>query len=386
MALIQSPLGILLALVLAAVAAEVLGKVRYGRALGPALIVIILGALLANLRLIPPAGAGGPVYDAVFAVVMPAAIFLVLLEANLKALKRAGGPMMIAFFIGAAGTVAGVLAAIALTPARAMLGDKLAALSGMYAGTYIGGSANFNAIALHFGVARDGGLYTAAVVADNVLTGFWVVATLALPLLLLKTGLFGARRVAVAAVPADAAAAPPPPLTGVLAVAAPVAVALAGVLASDLLAGLLARLGAPVPSVIILTTLALIVAQTPFVHRMTLGRPMGLAAIYLFLAVVGASADVGALIAAGPVGLMLMAFVGIIVLVHAAILIVAGWLLRIDPDIIAIASNANIGGASSALSLAESLGREDLALSAVLAGTVGTAIGTYIGFMVAGIL
>ncbi|HRD47143.1 MAG TPA: DUF819 family protein, partial [Caulobacter sp.] len=104
MALIQSPLGILLALVLAAVAAEVLGKVRYGRALGPALIVIILGALLANLRLIPPAGAGGPVYDAVFAVVMPAAIFLVLLEANLKALKRAGGPMMIAFFIGAAGT------------------------------------------------------------------------------------------------------------------------------------------------------------------------------------------------------------------------------------------------------------------------------------------
>ncbi len=385
MALIQSPLGILLALLVSVAAAEVLGRVRYGRALGPALIVIILGALLANLRLIPPAGAGGPVYDVVFAVVMPAAIFLVLLEANLKALRRAGGPMMIAFFIGAAGTVAGVLAAVALTPARAMLGDKLAALSGMYAGTYIGGSANFNAIALHFGVARDGGLYTAAVVADNVLTGVWVVATLALPPLLLKTGLFGARRVA-AAVPVDAGSAPPPPLTGVLAVAAPVTVALAGVLASDLLAGLLADLGAPVPSVIILTTLALIVAQTPFVHRMTLGRPMGLAAIYLFLAVVGASADVGALVAAGPVGLMLMAFVVIIVLVHAAILIVAGWLLRIDPDIIAIASNANIGGASSALSLAESLGREDLALPAVLAGTVGTAIGTYVGFMVAGIL
>ena len=48
-----------------------------------------------------------------------------------------------------------------------------------------------------------------------------------------------------------------------------------------------------------------------------------------------------------------------------------------------IASQANIGGASSALALAKSLHRPDLQLPAVLIGVLGNAIGTYFGIWIA---
>jgi uncharacterized membrane protein len=63
-----------------------------------------------------------------------------------------------------------------------------------------------------------------------------------------------------------------------------------------------------------------------------------------------------------------------------------GLLLKSDWSIIAIASQANIGGGSTDLALAKSFNRDDLLLPAILAGSIGTGVGTYFGFLVAGIL
>jgi hypothetical protein len=56
---------------------------------------------------------------------------------------------------------------------------------------------------------------------------------------------------------------------------------------------------------------------------------------------------------------------------------------NLDRDIVSIASNANIGGSTSAPVCAASLGRPDLQLPGLLAGTIGNAIGTYVGIAVA---
>jgi uncharacterized membrane protein len=53
---------------------------------------------------------------------------------------------------------------------------------------------------------------------------------------------------------------------------------------------------------------------------------------------------------------------------------------------IAIASQANVGGGTTAMALAESMGRKELIVPAILVGSLGGAIGTYLGFSVAGIL
>ena len=71
------------------------------------------------------------------------------------------------------------------------------------------------------------------------------------------------------------------------------------------------------------------------------------------------------------------------VLVHGAIVFGVGAMVRADPAMSAVASQANIGGSTSALALAKSLGRGDLMLPGILVGALGNAVGTYLGFLTA---
>jgi len=57
-----------------------------------------------------------------------------------------------------------------------------------------------------------------------------------------------------------------------------------------------------------------------------------------------------------------------------------------DWQMIAIVSQANIGGGTTALALAESFDRKELVLPAILIGSLGNALGTYLGFFVIYIL
>ncbi|WP_426038856.1 DUF819 domain-containing protein [Brevundimonas sp. DC300-4] len=383
-ALISSPLGVLTVLVVIVALSDALGRIGVFQKLGAAMIVIVLGALLANLRVIPPAASGGPVYDPIFTYVIPAAIFLVLLDVNLKALKRAGAPMIGAFLIGAVGTFLGVWIANVVTPIQGMVGASYGPLAGMFTGTYIGGGANFNAVAQAYDITRDGGLYTAATVVDNVMTDVWIIVTLALPALLLKSGWFGK--------PGDPAQAPvhahtpPPPLTGTLAIAIPLALTAVAIWLSGLASTWLEARGITVPSILIVTTLALLVAQAPAVARLTQANTLGLWGIYLFLAVVGANADLAALVAAGSLTPVLFAYVGIVFAVHSVVLFGVGAVLKLEPIVLALASSANIGGSSTAFVLAESERRQDLVLPAILIGSIGNAIGTYAGFAMVALL
>ncbi|MEM9456015.1 MAG: DUF819 family protein [Myxococcota bacterium] len=65
--------------------------------------------------------------------------------------------------------------------------------------------------------------------------------------------------------------------------------------------------------------------------------------------------------------------------VHGALVFGVTRLLRLDPDVAAVASQANIGGGTTALALARGLGRGDLVLPAILVGSLGT----FVGFAVA---
>ena len=53
---------------------------------------------------------------------------------------------------------------------------------------------------------------------------------------------------------------------------------------------------------------------------------------------------------------------------------------------IAIVSQANVGGGASAIALAETFERNELVLPSILVGTLGNALGTYLGFFVVYVL
>jgi uncharacterized membrane protein len=122
------------------------------------------------------------------------------------------------------------------------------------------------------------------------------------------------------------------------------------------------------------------------VKRLRGTRVLGMTAVMLFLAVIGTLCDLSALRQLGALGFDLSLFVTILVAVHGLVVFGAAALLRFDLSMAAVASQANIGGGTSALALARSLGRPDLVLPAILVGSLGTALGTYLGFAMAAAL
>lgn len=356
------------------------------RHLGSALLVIVLVAIVANLGLIPTYSADVPVYDVLLGTVGQLAIFWLLLRVRLSAILRAGGPMILLFLIGAAGTMIGVVAGLRLFGGAGAFGDLHWALGGMFVGTYIGGSINFNAIALEYGVIQDGVLYTGAAAVDSAYTTIWMAATVALPRFLGRY--WPASRVPRSISDTNEHVDDPDretlnPLGGALLLG----LGCAAVWFSSWLHDyLVATWNLEVPTVLLLTSLALILAQSRFIHRLPGIRVIGWLAVMVFLAAIGALCDVASVARLGDLGPRLAGFVGIVVALHGLVVFGAARLLRLDPEMAAVASQANIGGGTSALALARSLARPDLALPAILIGALGNALGTFLGFWVASLL
>lgn len=383
----QAPLAILAILALNIVLSEWLNRHTALRYLGTTLLVILVTAVVANLGIIPSASQGSPLYSGIFKYVAPISIFYLLLGVNLGQLKQAGLPMLVMFLIGSASTAIGAILAIKLVGGAAALGENYRALAGMMTGTYTGGSVNFNALAIHYEVTEEGNLYAGTVAVDNILTALWMIATLLLPKLLqgwfprqsgdALSQLSGEE---IREIEREDENLDPMHLGWLLALGA------GTLFVSDTLAEVLGSWGYPVPSILILTTIALLLAQWPVVQRLSGAKLLGLFSIYLFLAVIGAFCELGALGQIGELAIVLAVFTTTIVVVHGLLIFLSGGILKQDWDVVAIASQANVGGASSAMALAKSLKRTDLILPSILVGTLGSGLGTYLGFLVAGLV
>ena len=382
MSFILEPLYVAAVLCLLIAFAEWLSRQKFFSFLGSALIVILAAAVLANLHVLPSSSNAPALYDGIFIYIAPLAIFFLLLDVKLKDLRKAGLPMLILFGIGAAGTMAGALIGYYLLAPQNHGVEKAFAVAGMFTGTYIGGSVNLNAVALQYGVTKSGTLFAAINAADNIITTIWIVATLLLPRLLQR---LWPRAVENGAAVCEVAVAPEIDIEEAVRVT-DLALLLALGIGSLYLSQLVSQYLPALPYILTLTTLALVLAQLRVVQKLRGGKLLGYFTVLLFLAVVGAYCDLAALIANGAVAGTLLAWVTIIVGVHALVIFGLGGLFRQDWAIIAVASNANVGGATSAGVLATAIGRGDLRLPGILAGSLGNAIGTYAGFLIAELL
>jgi uncharacterized membrane protein/uncharacterized protein len=366
--------------VLGAIAAlaEWLGRRPAGRWLGGAIITLILGILFANLGVIPTITNAPPLYGYLISVGAPVAIFLLLLDVHLGALRRAGLPMLAAFGIGSAGTLLGVATAFWLTDAEAWLGRFAAPVGGMYAATYIGGSPNLTAVALHFGVTGEPELFAGANVADGIVGTLWLAALVMVVQLVHRLC-----RTRPSTVSSDTQGPEDLRPVTIISVSTLLALAFASFWTSRQVSEWTAQLGAQVPAILILTTLALLIAQVPAVQRLGGARMFGLYGSYLFIAVIGAACDFEALAGLGRTGGLLVLFVALVLLVHGLVQFGVGRLLKLSPETLAIASSANVGGTLTILPIARGLRRMDLLLPGILVGSLGNAIGTYAGFLMA---
>lgn len=356
-------------------------RTRIGARLTGIVVTMTLAMILANLRVLPT---GSAVYDTVFAQFLPVAIPLMLFRADLRRIVPEAGPTLAVFVIGAIGVVAGVFLAVAIVP----VGDRVAEIAGLYTATYIGGSANFGAVAIAADV-EEGTTLTSVIAADIVGGEIQMIFLILLPALAWTQRHFvhrhGSGVHVLAADETEAGDHPPAGEDGdhpfllreidLAGVCLALACAAALVALGDWTA---AMIGDRSYAILFTSAYALVIANgfPRLVARMSGDYGVALLLIFLFLTAIAAQADVWALAETGPV---FFYFVAIVLAVHTALVLIAGWLLRIDIADIVIASTASVGGATSASAIASAKGWRSLIAPGILLGTLGNAGGTFIG-------
>jgi len=307
-------------------------------------------------------------------------IALILLSVDLRSVLQAGPGMLAAFGIGAAGTAVGAITGGLLL--SGLVGPETWKLSGQFTGTYTGGGANFAALGRAFETSPD--LFSAATAADVIVTAVWMMVCLAVPVLLgrpkgsVQTG-------AARGEPAPDAGEKPVTLERTLNntvkpvsltdAAALVVVAVGAVWGAAFLAGVIPI----IPEVLWLTTLVLVMAQIPAIKSLPGGALFGNYLILLFLASNGARSVIANLVAMGP---PVFYYAIITVAVHGVVIFGIGRLARLDLATLAVASQANVGGAASAIALASARGYHDRLVPGVAVGLIGYAVGNYLGLAV----
>jgi len=130
--------------------------------------------------------------------------------------------------------------------------------------------------------------------------------------------------------------------------------------------------------ILLVTTFGLILSLTP-AKKIPGSHELAMALVYLFVARIGASAEVAGLVGqAGP--FVVGAFIWIFI--HGAFIVFAARLFHIDIHTAAISSAANIGGAASAPVVA-AYHDERLVPVSILMALLGYAIGNFAGFAAA---
>jgi len=349
----------------------------------PALVWTYFLPMLSTTAGILPAES--PVYRAIARYLLPASLSLLLLSSELKAIARLGRTALLVMTAGMAGVMLGGIAGfLALRPW--LPPDAWKAVGALVA-TWIGGSANLVAVANALDLSPE--LQGVLIIVDTVVAYTWMGFLIS----------FAARqeafdrwnkadRAAVEGVGARLASVvgketrPPTVADMTLMVGLAVVLTAACLRIGTLLPPVGQVLNAFSWAIILLTTAALLLSLTPLARLEQVGAStVGYAGFYLLLASVGAQGDLRKVLSHPQFVLL-----GVIVIaVHAVFLFAALRLLRAPLFFLGAASQACVGGYSSA-PLVAAIYHPAMAPVGLLLAVLGNVVGTYLGLAVAQVL
>lgn len=379
----------------AAISIHLEQKYAWASKMSGAIIALIGAMVLSNLNIIPT---DAPAYDQVWSYVVPLAIPLLLFKCDILKIWRESGRMLIIFLISSVGTMLGGILAFYLLKDYIPSLYKVAA---MMAGSYIGGSVNFAAMAEAFNPPKE--MSSAAVVADNLLMALYFFVLIAMTTMnffrknyshpyidqvekegvsedqTLAAKYWGRKEISLKDIAFGVGTA-----FAIVAVSTELGKWLGGAIPT----------GNPFLFVInmlfsnkylLMTTFTMLGATffSGYFSNIRGAQEIGTFLIYLFFVVIGVPASIPLIIQRSP---LLLVFCAIIVLVNMLISFTFGKLFKFKLEEIILASNANIGGPTTAAAMAISKGWTDLVGPVMLVGTMGYVVGNYFGLLMGSIL
>jgi uncharacterized membrane protein len=359
-------------------------------------IIALVGAMvLSNLKVIPNES---PVYDQVWGYVVPLAIALLLYQCNIKKIWKESGRLLIIFLISSVGTMTGAVVGFL---ALQKLIPNLYMVAAMMSASYIGGGVNFAAMSGAFEVPGD--LVSAAVVADNLLMALYFFVLISIPSIAFFRKHFEHPHViefeSMEVKSGETAASSywSGKEIALKDIAFAISSAFIIVAASVQLAGLLASIiptSNPLYSMLntlfgnqylIITTITMLLAtfMPKFFAGIKGSQEIGTFLIYLFFVVIGVPASIGLIIQKSP---LLLLYCVVMVVINMIITFAGAKIFKFTLEEAILASNANIGGPTTAAAMAISKGWTKLVGPILIVGTLGYIVGNYFGLFIGNIL
>lgn len=330
-------------------------------------------AILSNFGFLP---IDSPIYSRIFDLA-PYGISLLLFQGNANSslskhpLTSCSPRLLLAFLVGAFGTTLG-----ALLTASALRIPHFALLAAAFTATYVGGSMNFIAVAKALDIPTY--VTTAAMAADILAMAAYFTVLFAI-----------ASRTQSTDVSSKSVERETIEMRGkllfkqVLSVPIPIAATVSLTLLAKKVVQLLSL---PYHMELLFVSFSsVLISFIPSVSRHLRGASFAATiCLNFFFAALGSAARLST---AFSVSWQISLFCVAVLFVHAIImLLVARYMLRIPLYEILVASNANVGGASTAAAFAASTGGKNLVAGAVAVGTLGYLLGTPLGLCVYHIL
>jgi uncharacterized membrane protein len=350
---------------------------RFFQYVPPLIFIYLVPLLLANLGVL---AGKSPVYDAMDSLMLPMMLVLLLLNVDIRGTYRVMGRGLGVMLFGSCGVMLG--AVVGLLIVKHWLGPDAWKAFGTLSASWIGGTGNMAAV--RGMLSTPGAEFGLAVLADSTVYAFW------LPILLASKR-YADRFASFTGVEPDriermneAARTNrrerhAPAMRDYLFL---LSVALLVTWLAGLIAARLPQvdpyLSVSTWQILVITTLGIVLAFTPL-SQIPGSQELGMAFVFLFVAKMGASAELAG-VAQQAIPFLIGAF--IMIAIHGAFCVLGAKLLRTDLHTAAIASAANIGGAASA-SIVASYHQPALVPPAILMALVGYAIGNYCGYLTA---
>jgi uncharacterized membrane protein len=364
-------------------------KYDWASKISGAIIALVGAMLLANFNVIPTES---PVYDTVWSYVVPLAIPLLLFQSNILKIWNESGRLLLIFLISSIGTVVGAIVGFFL------LKDfipELYKVVAMMTGSYIGGSVNLAALSARF--ETPGELVSATVVADNLMMALYFLVLMVIPTLAFFRKRFRAPHQELVEQSSDeenknqAASYWKGKEISLQDIGLAVGSAFVLVAVSFKLAELFDKLiptgdhfiltalnGIFGDKYLMLTTITLLSVTffSRFFEKIRGAQEIGTYLIYIFFVVIGVPASIPVIIQNAP---LLFVLVFVMVALNMFISFFFGKIFKFNLEEIILASNANIGGPTTAAAMAISKGWSKLVAPVLIVGTLGYVIGNYIG-------
>ena len=383
MALIQDPTAILVYLL------AIMGLIYYVKEqawskklfeiIPPVIFVYFLPMISTTLGITPDAS---ELYGWVKTYLLPAALVLLLLSADVKAISKLGPKALVTMLGGTMGIVLGGVVSLALF--GAWLPEDAWQGMGALSGSWIGGSANMVAVGTSVGVRDE--LFGVMIIVDTVVGYGWMGVVIFLSAFQSKLDAWNKVTTSPVQELSDhlnnSENNKPVPLS----YASLIFMVVIGIGLGffSLKAGeFLPDLGKVVTSfgwtVILVSLMGLGLSFTPVSKLERHGAShLGNFFLYLLLTTIGAKADLRAITEAP----MFLAVGVVWIAVHATILFFTGRAVKAPMFLIATSSQANIGGVVSAPIVA-SVYQKGMAPVGLLMGVLGNILGLYFGFLTA---